>query len=181
MTGFVPDTWTALPKVLLVFHFCMWLSNDIHLSQTDAAGGLKVQTSHKRFRNYMAEPFTCVSGLAKLFTGMLCLPGKALIGTVPASLKKEAMVLSSRERDVLPLILPLWTHVLRQKSRALSGEWLSSRLPSQSSRTEFWNHTYQIRSHYDSNVNHCSTGNIADWCSVQQTGDSQCELLFKYL
>lgn len=84
-----------------------------------------------------------VSDLAKLFTGMMNLPRKVLLGTASASLK-ETMVLSSCELDILPSVLHFCTLVHRWKSMALSKEWLPSRLLSQLSRTEFWNRMYQV-------------------------------------
>ena len=63
-----------------------------------------------------------MTGLAKLFTGMMYLPWKVLLGTASASLKKETMVLSSCELDILPSVWHFCTLVHRWKSRALSKE-----------------------------------------------------------
>lgn len=66
-----------------------------------------------------------MSGLAKLFTGMMYLPRKVLLGTAPASLKKETMVLSNCELDILPSVLHFCTLVHRWKSRALRSDFLA--------------------------------------------------------
>ena len=61
----------------------------------------------------MAEPFKEASGLAESFKIIrtMCLPKKALLGTVLASLKRETMVLSSGRTGYFTLdFAPLYTY-----------------------------------------------------------------------